>query len=107
MHTCAGIKPCKKPFTELHRNRCGGSHHQQGVHPKSDRYFEFFATLSGLAQVTGSTAHAQPVHGHAAGVLLLQPVHPHIGDFRFWIFGDHQAKGDHTAGIAGPRTNQR
>ena len=46
------------------------------------------------------------MHGHAAGVLLLQPVHPHIGDLGFRIFGDHQAKGDHAAGIAGPRADQ-
>ena len=107
MHTCSGIQAGKEPFTELHRDRCGGGHHQQRVHPQGHGDLKFFAPFSRLAQVTRASAHAQPVHGHAAGILLLQPVDPHIGNLGFWVFGDHQTQGDHPAGIAGPGANQR
>ena len=47
------------------------------------------------------------MHRHGVHRLALQAVHPHVGHTRFWIFGDHQPKGDDATGIPWPWANQR
>ncbi|CAI8156396.1 MAG: Uncharacterised protein [Synechococcus sp. CC9902] len=102
----SGVDAGKQPFTQLHRYRGGCGHHQQRMHPDCHGNLKLFAHGGGLAQVAGPPAHTQPMHGHRVHRLPLKSIHPNVGNTGFGILGDHQAKGDHTAGISGPGPDQ-
>ncbi len=102
----SGIDACEQPLAELHRDRCGGGHHQQRVHADGHCHLQLLAHGGCLAQVAGTTAHAQPVHGHRVHRLLLKPVDTHVGDTGFGVFGYHQSKRDHAPGITRPGPDQ-
>ena len=105
-HPFTGVDAGKQPFAELHRNWRGRGHHQQGMDPNRHGHLQGLAQGRGLAQVPGAAAHAQPMDRGRIDRLLLQPVHPHVGHARFRVLGNHQAQGDHGAGIPGPGAQQ-
>ena len=74
--------------------------------PKGDGDFQGLAQGRRLAQVPRSAPHAQPMHRHGVDGLALQAVDTHIGGAGFGILGDHQAQGDHAAGVPRPRPQQ-
>ena len=105
-HPLAGIEPGEQPFTQLHRDRRRRRHDQQRMDADGNGDLQFLAQSRRLAQMAGAAAHAQPVHGHRRGGLLLQAIHAHIRHAGFRILGDHQPQGDHAARIRRPGTQQ-